>query len=237
MFWFLCRQCAGSLIGHRVLLMALSRHDILANKITELAEEVRALGTPHPGSGELSRSYPFQEFSPRIFVVVDQGARHGPFTEDELVDWRERPFDILFDTTLNSLWVRHEDAKPPASIPLGGPGQRREFSSVLEILRVFAEHPGRLFTNRIFCRYAERKLTLEDKTFIKYVERLRVLIRDQEPRSGRFIVTDMGVDRSVSPTRSAYYANPKLRWRVIRYLPELSSENPFWRPSAPQGPE
>ena len=90
------------------------------------------------------------------------------------------------------------------------------------------EHPDKRFTERVMRLYTDR--LCDSKTFIKYMERLRNLLGD---RNSQFplILTDRGVDSSVSRTGSAYYADPDSHFRVIRYVPQVSPRNPSRRPS------
>ncbi|MCH8968926.1 MAG: hypothetical protein IIA66_07405 [Planctomycetes bacterium] len=161
---------------------------------------------------------------PAIFIVVDGGKKYGPLTENGLIEWFQRPFHLLFDTTRNELFVHHHDRRDAQKISLGPHVERRELSSVLEILRVFAENPGKRFTQRIFLHYSSLH-SIEPETFIKYVGRARSLIYDTGGQK-RLILTDQGVDTSVSSTGCAYYATPDKIWRVVRYIPELSARFP-----------
>lgn len=164
------------------------------------------------------------DHGPAIFVVVDEGKKYGPLTENGLIEWFHKPFHLLFDTTRNELIIRHHDHSDAQRISLGPHVKRRELSSVLEILRVFAENPGKRFTQRVFSQYSSLN-SIEPETFIKYVGRARSLIHDTG-RQKRLILTDQGVDTSVSSTGCAYYASPDKIWRVVRYIPELSARFP-----------
>lgn len=168
---------------------------------------------------------------PAVFAVIDQGRKHAPLTEEDLLPWYSSPVDLLFDTTRNEVRVRREEGAHPDLIELGPHRQRKMLSSILEILRVIAEHPGVRLTRSVLNQYTHRGIG-EDKTLTKYIERLRELLGDG-PVASSLVLTDRGVDTSVHRTGSAYYGNPDRRWRVIRYIRELSSGFPLPRPSAP----
>ncbi len=193
----------------------------------------QSLDPPASAARSAIGTVPNVECDPRIIIVVQDGQKHGPMSVDEMLATQWLPANLLFDTVQNRLLIHRSALQKPTSVDLTreaagqtcglSPGSR-----VLEILRILMEHPGQHFTERILDRYTDR--LLERPTFVKYIERLRSLLGDHSSNSP-FIRTDRGVDTSVSPTGSAYFLDSTYHYRVIRYLPILSSICTPQRPS------
>jgi len=161
---------------------------------------------------------------PDLFEVYDDGNRYGPFTEAEVEPWSDGPFDVLFDTTKNQIVLRDDLDNAARTIPI--PHVKSSVglvSPILGLLRIFAERPGRRLQSWTISRYAGIRLSAD--TFKQYVKRLRKMLGDDH-QPYQLIQTDLCVDHTVSKTGSAYYANPSLHWRVIRYVDPSPKNTP-----------
>lgn len=168
------------------------------------------------------------EDDPKIFKVIENGREmKETFNKTELENLNLPDCDLVFNATQNTLQIKHLDDKTVKPIDLTKRGKGRgkgkiqspnisaPGGSILEILRIMMENPRQRFTERIISRYTNKLLC--PKTFNKYIERLRDVLGDKKSNNP-FILTDNGVELSISKTGSAYYLNPDYTYRVIRYI-------------------